>query len=46
MLKLLIFEQFFASVLKTLLKVPPQKIISKFDFYIKNFVTFNLTFFV
>jgi len=43
MLKLLIFEQVFACVLRTLLKVPRQKIIAKFDFYVQILLILSLT---
>jgi hypothetical protein len=44
--KLLIFEQFFVDVLKTLLKVPPQQIIAKFDFHVQILLLLSLTFVV
>jgi len=43
MLKL---KQFFADVLRTLLKVPLQKIVAKFDFYVQILLILSLTFVV
>jgi len=38
------FEQLFVDMLRTSVKVSPQKISSKFDFYVQIFVTFILNF--
>ena len=41
-----VFEHFFLNVLRTLLKVPPQKIIAKFDFYVQILLLLSLSFVV
>jgi len=43
MLKLLSFLTIFVDVLRTLLKVPPQKIIAKFDLYVQILLLLSLT---
>jgi len=39
-------NNFFVGVLRTLLKVSPQKIIAKFDFYVQILLLLSLTFVV